>query len=77
MEVDVISNAVDKKYTDFSNAIKQELKNKLANNPDVKQYTSDFDKIQDMKALFNKINTDFGEKKVEPVVEPEKVKEEE
>ena len=62
MEVDIISNAMDKKYTDFSNAVKVEMKNKLANNPEIKNYTSEFDRIQDMKNIFNKINTDFGSK---------------
>jgi hypothetical protein len=55
---DDIQNAVDKKYTEFSDAIKAELKNKLANQEDVKQYASDYDKIQDMKAAFAKINSE-------------------
>ncbi len=61
MEIDVIDNAIDKKYTEFSDAIKQELSNKMNNNADIKQYKSDFDKIQDIKNIFAKINTDYAE----------------
>lgn len=59
LEKTVIKSAVDKKYTEFSNAIKQELHNKMANSDIGKSYASDFDKIQQMKASFAKINTDF------------------
>ena len=45
----------DKKFTDFSNAVKQELKQKLSNHKDTKQYVSNYDKIQRTKDLFNQI----------------------
>jgi len=52
----IIDSAVDKKYTEFSDAVKTELKAKLSNHSDVKQYANDFDKIQHMKSIFAKIN---------------------
>lgn len=58
MEKEVIQMAIDKRYSDFSDAIKQELKTKLANQPDVAKYASDYDKIQDMKQAFAKINSE-------------------
>lgn len=56
LDTDIINYAVNKKYTEFSNAIKTELQNKLANNKDAKKYASDYDKIQQMKLAFAKIN---------------------
>lgn len=56
LDTDIINYAVNKKYTEFSNAIKTELQNKLANNKDAKKYVSDYDKIQQMKLAFAKIN---------------------
>ena len=52
LEQEVLDLAADKKFTEFSNAVKQELKNKLSNQKDIKQYVSDFDKIQQMKQQF-------------------------
>ena len=57
LETKIIDSAVDKKYTEFSDAIKSELKTKLGNNSDINQYKDDFDKIQQMKTIFSKINT--------------------
>jgi hypothetical protein len=57
----ILKSAEDKKYTDFSNAVKQEMKTKLSNHPTIKKFTNDFDKIQQMKSAFKKINTDFEE----------------
>jgi hypothetical protein len=54
----ILKNAEDKKFTDFSKAVKQELANKLSNHPISKSFASDYDKIQSMKAAFAKINTD-------------------
>ena len=68
MNIETLQMVSDKKFTDFETAVKAELKNKLANHPDVQSYTSDFDKIQQMKTLFSKINQDFGE---EPGTEEE------
>lgn len=46
----------DKKYSEFSSAVKQEMINKLACTPQMKEYKSEFDKIQDMKSLFAQIS---------------------
>jgi len=48
--------AKDKKFTEFSKAVKTELKKKLKNKPEIKQYISDYDKIQQMKAKFAEIS---------------------
>lgn len=61
MDKNIINSAKDKKFTEFSDAVKTELKTKLAGNETVSQYTSDFEKIQQMKTMFSKINTDFGD----------------
>ncbi len=55
MEPDVLNLAYDKKFTDFSKAVKQELNNKLSNHQITKEYVSDYDKIQNMKQQFAKI----------------------
>jgi len=51
----IIQNAKDKKYTDFSNAVKKELDDRLNNNPKNQQFASDYEKIQQTKELFKKI----------------------
>lgn len=53
----VMQYVADKKYSEFSNAVKQELLNKLSNSPEIKNYTSEYDKIQQMKDLFSQINS--------------------
>jgi len=55
LDISTIDAVNNKKFTEFSNAVKQELKNKLANHKDIKQYVSDYDKIKQMKASFAKI----------------------
>ena len=45
----------DKKFTEFSDAVKQELKQKLSNHKITKKYVSDYDKIKQMKDSFAKI----------------------
>lgn len=52
----VMQSVADKKYTEFSAAVKQELLNKISNSEAIKNYTSEFDKIQQMKSLFAQIN---------------------
>lgn len=54
---DIVQLAGDKKYTEFSNAVKQELLNKLGNSPEIKTYTSEYDRIQNMKSLFKQISS--------------------
>ena len=55
LDIDTLKLATDKKFTDFSKAVKQELNNKLSNHKVTKKYVSDFDKIQQMKSQFAKI----------------------
>lgn len=56
LEQDTIDDVKDKKFTDFSNAVKQELKQKLSSHKGTKAYVSDFDKIKQMKSSFAKIS---------------------
>lgn len=56
LDTQVLQSAEEKKYTDFSNAIKQELANKLANNPIVQSHMSEFDRINQLKDVFAQIN---------------------
>jgi len=56
LNVDDLKLAQEGRYTDFSNAIKQELNNKLSNNPIVQTHVSEFERIQQLKDIFNKIN---------------------
>jgi len=58
----ILKNAEDKKFLQFSNAVKQNIINKLDNHPKTKEFKDEFSKIADMKAAFNKINTEFGSK---------------
>lgn len=60
MNTAILKHAGDRKFTDFSNAVKSELKNKLANREEIKTYISDFDRVQQMKSMFAQINTEFG-----------------
>jgi hypothetical protein len=52
-----IELAVDKKYTDFSTAIKQELANKVQSNPVIQSFESEFDRMQKLKDIFAQINS--------------------
>lgn len=52
----VINSAVDKKYTEFSAAIKTELQNKLSSHPTSVTYASEYDNIQTVKQKFAEIN---------------------
>lgn len=60
MNTNIFKSALDKKFTDFSQAVKSELKTKLANREEIKTHVSDFEKIQQMKASFAQINKEFG-----------------
>jgi selenocysteine-specific translation elongation factor len=51
-----ITAAVEKRYTDFSNAIKQELNNKLQNHPIIQNHVSEFERIERLKDIFSQIN---------------------
>ena len=55
-DINFMQAVADKKYTEFSTAVKQEMLNKMANNSDMKNYTSEYDRLQNMKNLFAQIN---------------------
>ena len=55
MDSNIIELAADKKFTEFEDAIRTELKNKLNNHDTIKKYNSDFDNINKMKDLFSQI----------------------
>lgn len=61
MDIEIMKSAADKRFTDFSSAVKQELKTKLANHSTVQNYTSEYDRIQNMKSLFSQINNPSSE----------------
>ena len=48
MDTEILRSVENKKFSEFSDAVKQEMRAKLANNPEVKQYVSDYDKLQKM-----------------------------
>jgi hypothetical protein len=52
----VIDNAVDKKYTMFSDAIKTELYKKMSNHPQAVAYATTYDNVQSVKQKFAEIN---------------------
>lgn len=52
----IMQSVADKKYSEFSAAVKQEMLNKISNSETIKNYTSEFDRIQQMKSLFAQIN---------------------
>jgi selenocysteine-specific translation elongation factor len=56
LDVNDITAAAEKRYTDFSNAIKQELNNKLQNHPVIQNHTSEFERIERLKDIFSQIN---------------------
>lgn len=62
MNTDIFRAAEDKRFTDFSNVVKDELKQKLSGREEIKNYVDDYEKIQQMKASFAQINTQFGDK---------------
>ena len=55
MEIEDLKLAGDKKFTDFSNAVKAELKSKLNNHPNIQGYKSEFERINAMKDLFSQV----------------------
>jgi|FLOH01.1.fsa_nt_gi hypothetical protein len=61
MDNQVVKDAAEGRYSAFSKAIKQELHNKMSNSDAGKEYSSAFDKIQHMKQMFSKINTEKPE----------------
>ena len=56
LNTDIISQAVDKHYTNFADSVKDELKDKLFNHEKIASYTKEYDAIQNMKQKFSDIN---------------------
>ena len=56
LDTNIINSAANKKYTEFSDAIKAELRAKFAEHPVSKKYASDYDSIHTMKQMFAEIN---------------------
>lgn len=56
MDKETISLAVEKKFTEFSDAIKTELKHKLASHEEIQNYTKSVDNYQHIKDTFANIN---------------------
>jgi len=57
----ILSSAINKKFTEFSDSIQEELHKKLANHYVFKKYASEFDKIQSMKIAYADINDSMNE----------------
>lgn len=74
-----IDSVKDKKFTDFSNAVKQELKQKLSNHKVTTDYVSAYDKIKQMKDSFAKIakTNDEPSEPSEPKIEEPPIDKEE
>jgi len=51
-----IDAAVQKKFTEISDAVKKELHSKLNDHDDIRNYSKQFDDIQTMKNAFAEIN---------------------
>lgn len=52
----VIKLATDKKYTEFADAVKAELQNKLNSNEVMASYNAEIEKISNYKSAFQGIN---------------------
>ena len=52
MEQKIIDLAVQKKYSEFASAVKTELHSKMKNHEDVKSFSAEYDKIQNLKSKF-------------------------
>ena len=61
MDTNIIDSAVNKKYTEFSAAVKKELQNKLANHEISRKYANEYDQVQHMKQMFAQINNSAEE----------------
>ena len=61
LEHDDIDKAVNKKYTDFSDKIKDVLHSKLNGHEILPDYTSEYDSIQKFQGAFSEINGEKGE----------------
>lgn len=55
LDVSVIDSAVQKRFTEFSTAVGNELRNKLSSHPDIVEYSQEFDRIRKLKDSFSNI----------------------
>ena len=63
LDKSVIDLAIQKRYSDFSNAMRIELRSKLSRHPEIVRYSNEFDKIQKMKIAFSQIVNPHKESK--------------
>ena len=56
LNVSVIDSAAQKRFTEFSLAVSNELRSKLSNHPDVVAYSQEFDRIRKLKGEFSNIS---------------------
>ena len=56
LNVSVIDSAAQKRFTEFSLAVGNELRSKLSNHPDVVAYSQVFDRIRKLKDEFSNIS---------------------
>lgn len=56
LDASVIDLAIQKRYSDFSNVLRAELRSKLSNHPEMVNYSNEFDKIKKIKIAFSQIN---------------------
>ena len=52
----ILNHIRDKEYVQFEEIIQKELKSRLNNNSDIKDYISQYDKINSMKQSFSEIS---------------------
>jgi hypothetical protein len=57
LSTQTIKNATNKKYTDFSNEIREVLRSKMREHSISKKYANEYDEIARMKSVFSEINT--------------------
>ena len=52
-----IQGAEDRSFSKFSDAVSKEMKQRMANHPDIVKYQDEFQKLQKMKDIFAQIST--------------------
>jgi hypothetical protein len=62
LDKNVVDLALNKKFSDFADTIKQDLESKLAAHADYANYKTEMEKISDMKKAYNDISAKYGEK---------------
>jgi len=59
-ELNKFDSIESKNFVEFEKAIKADLDSKIANSEEIKQAKSSYEKLEDIKSMFAKINTDYG-----------------